>query len=228
MVMRVDPADPFQVAMLTGLFDRHGAWAMRQYVRPASVLIDVGAHIGYFTLLGAQLVGASGAVHAFEPDPRLRPRLEEHVRMNRVDWVAVDERALLNHAGEVSLALPDQLGWASVTANGGDVPATATTLDSYVDERGIDPAAISFVKIDAEGAEAAVIDGALATLAAARTVAVLVEHPPGRAEKPDEIPSIMGSLGFAPYVPVRHGLGFKLEPGAVPKVGFDVLFLRRH
>lgn len=227
MVMQVDRTDPFQVAMLTGLFDRHGTWMMREYVRPGSVLIDVGGHIGYFALLGAQLVGASGAVHTFEPDPRLRPRLKDHVRMNRLDWVTVNERALLDHAGDVSLALPDQLGWANVTAAGGDVPATATTLDAYVRERGIDPAAISFVKIDVEGAEAAVINGGLATLAAARTAAVLVEHPPGRAENPDEIPSLMADLGFDPYVPVRHRLGFKLEPGAVPQVGFDVLFLRK-
>jgi FkbM family methyltransferase len=227
MVMRVDPADPFQVAMLTGLFSRHAGWAMREHVRLGSVVIDVGAHIGYFTLFGAQLVGAAGEVHAFEPDPRLRPRIDEHVTMNELDWVTVNQRALLDHSGEVSLALPEQLGWANVTAAGGEASAIATTLDAYVHERRIDPAAISFVKIDVEGAEAAVINGGRSTLAAARTAAVLVEHPPGRAENAGEIPSIMAGLGFSAYVPVRHGLGFRLQPGAVPRVGFDVLFLRR-
>ena len=225
MAMRVDTADPFQVAMLTGLFSRHAAWAMRKYTRPGSVFVDVGAHIGYFTMLGAQLVGSRGQVHAFEPDPRLRPRVEEHARANALDWVTVNRMALLDHAGEVSLSLPDQLGWASVSLTGGDVPVTATTLDAYVHEHGIDPAAISFVKVDAEGVEDAVLRGGRATLAAARSVALLVEHPPGRAENPDAIPSFMAGLGFAPYVPVRHRLGFRLEPGAVPSVGFDVLFL---
>jgi FkbM family methyltransferase len=226
MVMRVDTGDPFQVAMITGLFSRHAGWAIREYARPGSVVIDVGAHIGYFTLLGAKLVGSGGHVHAFEPDPRLRPRVEEHAHANGLNWVTVNQTALLDHAGDVSLSLPEQLGWASVSDTDGDVQVTATTLDAYVDERRIDPAAVSFVKIDAEGVEAAVIRGGRSTLAAARAAAVLVEHPPGRAENADELPSLMAELGFAPYVPVRRGIGFRLEPGAVPRVGFDVLFLR--
>lgn len=227
MVMRVDRADAFQVAMLTGLFSRHAAWAMRKFARPGSVVIDVGAHIGYFTLLCAQIVGRDGHVHAFEPDPRLRPRIEEHVRTNGFEWVTVNEEAVLDHAGEVSLALPGQLGWASVTAAGGDASATATTLDDYVREQQIDPGVISFVKVDAEGAEAAVLRGSRTVLAAATNAAVLVEHPPGRAAEPDEVPKLMTSLGFEAYVPVRHGFGFKLKRGAVPSVGYDVLFLRR-
>ena len=110
--------------------------------------------------------------------------------------------------------------------DGDGIRAEATTLDAYVDEHEIDPAAISFVKIDAEGVEAAVLDGGRSTLAAANSAAVLVEHPLDRVEKAEEIPALMAGLGFSPYVPVRHRLGFKLQPGAIPDVGMDVLFLR--
>jgi hypothetical protein len=135
---------------------------------------------------------------------------------------------MLDHVGEVSLALNDQLGWTEVMRSGdGNVSANATTIDAYTNEKGIDPSAISFVKIDAEGVEDAVITGGRETLTAAHASAVLVEHPPDRAADPSEVPALMASLGFSPYVPVRHRLGYRLEPGATPQVGLDVLFLRR-
>ena len=83
-------------------------------------MIDGGAQLGYLTLRLARSVGATGEVHAFEPDPRAAPTLGEHVARNELSWVTVNGCGLLDRSGSVDLALPEVLGWASV------IPASGT------------------------------------------------------------------------------------------------------
>lgn len=232
---RIDSQDPFQAAMLLDLFDRQAGWLMARYARPGAVAIDVGAHLGYFTLRLARLVGPTGAVHAFEPDPRLYSRLCEHVRANGMDrTVTANEVGLLDRAQEAQpLALRPQLGWSSVVAVAGEssemVSVGMTTLDSYVERSGIDPADIGFIKVDVEGAEDAVLRGAGATLAAT-SAAVLVEQVAERTEAAGHdagaVAAFMHELGFSAFVPVRRRGQLVLAPGTVPAIGMDVLFLR--
>jgi FkbM family methyltransferase len=233
---RIDPEDPFQAAMLLGLFDRQTGWMMRRYARPGTVAIDVGAHLGYFSLRLARLVGPTGAVHSFEPDPRLCPRLREHVQANALDGtVTVNEVGLLDRPVEGQpLLLRPQLGWASVVSPSGPgadrFSAQMITLDDYVKQADIDPVSISVIKIDVEGAELAVLKGGRETLAAS-SAAVLVEHVADRAaaagQNKDAVPVFLEELGFKAYVPMRKRGRLALAPGTDPNVGIDVLFLRR-
>jgi len=234
-LFRIDPQDPFQAAMMLGLFDRPTAWMMRRHTRPGTVAIDIGAHLGYFSLRLARLVGPAGAVHAFEPDPRLSWRLREHVQANALDaTVTVNEIGLLDRPAEhQSLALSPQLGWAHVVGatrlSTETFSARMTTLDDYVKQADIDPATISVIKIDVEGAELAVLRGAQETLAAT-SAAVLVEHVPDRAtaagRDADELPAFLHELGFTAYVPMRKRARLVLTPGTKPTLGMDLLFLR--
>lgn len=237
LLFAVDPADAFQAAMLLGLFNRQSNAIMRAYVPPGATAIDVGAHLGYFALRLARLVGPQGAVHAFEPDPRLSSRLREHAAVNGVSWLTANDRGLFDRPLEgQTFLLPPILGWASVATAPAEAETNSTsidltTLDLYVRERQIDPASIRFIKVDVEGSELAVLRGAEETLAAA-PAAVLVEVVPDRSvaqgDDPDAIPALMAGLGFEAFAPVAvHGGRFRLVPGTGRELGQDVLFVKR-
>ena len=125
------------------------AW-FRAHLRRHDVIFDVGANIGYMTIQFAQL--ASG-VHAFEPSPRALRLLRETA--TQFDNVVVLQRAVSDQAGEVRFSEEADLHLSSV--GHGDLAVPATTLDHYVEETGVEP---TFVKIDVEGHEPAVLRGA--------------------------------------------------------------------
>src|SRR3569832_897765 len=77
----------------------------RELITPGMVVIDVGANIGYFSLLASTLVGAEGSVHAFEPDPLNCKFLRKNVRLNRAANVKVVQAALSSNDEPVHLFL---------------------------------------------------------------------------------------------------------------------------
>jgi FkbM family methyltransferase len=221
--------------MLFGLYDPVVESILRQYTPIGGTVIDAGAHLGYFSLRFARQVGPTGAVHAFECDPRLISRLRRHVKVNGLDWVIVNECGLLDHdTAEARLYLPSQLGWASMLEHAwgaeDHVAVKMVTLDGYVTEKGIDPEQLSFVKLDVEGCELQAIRGGRSVLAST-SAPVLLEYIPSRmratGQDPDELLSLMAELGFHPWSPVAMRRGqVKLAPGTEPRVGEDILFLK--
>jgi FkbM family methyltransferase len=236
LALRIDPGDRFQRLMLLGRFDPVVVALVRRYARRGGIAIDAGAHLGYVSLHLARAVGPGGAVHAFECDPRLVRRAREHLALNGCAWATVHQLALSDRPRETApFHLTEQLGWSSL--DGGywetveTVPVRMTSLDAHVAEHGIDPGGLTFVKVDVEGAEAAVLSGARATLEAARAP-VLLEVSPERlsvhGRDAGELFGAMDDLGYEPWVARLGRSGeVSLTPGRVPEHGEDVLFLRR-
>jgi len=236
--MRIDPEDYFQACMLLGFYDPLGVALARRFVRPGSTAVDGGAHIGYFTLLFAQLAGPAGRVVSFECDPRAATRLREHAALADARRVTIHEAAL--HDGSVDtlmLNLPDQLGWSTVRADhwvpaDARVAVEATSLDAALDRDGVAAADVSFMKLDVEGAELEALRGAAATLAGSRA-AVLVEFYPSRmrllGDDPREFLAHMSALGYHPHQPaLRRGGRVQLRPRSPGSTDDgDVLFLKR-
>jgi FkbM family methyltransferase len=134
---------------------------------PGMVLVDVGANLGYYTLLGGRQIGPRGQVHAFEPAPAQFRHLTTNVRMNRLTNVLLNECAVTDRVGETDLFL--SRGWNQgthslrVTPNsGGSSKVKCTSLDAYVAEAGI--GRIDVIKMDVEGGELLVCRGAGDTL----------------------------------------------------------------
>lgn len=237
--LRIDPEDYFQACMLLGIFDPVGVKLAARFARPGSIAIDGGAFIGYFTLHLARAVGSGGQVHSFEPDPRVAPRLREHVALNRLGHVRVVERALLDRSGlELDLRLPDQLGFGTV-AEGHlagvrrRAPVRSIALDDYVLELGLDPRQISFIKLDVEGVERAALEGMEKTLDSSEA-AVLVEVIPERmrrlGQSLSELIGFMAARGYEPWLPRLRGAvlarGLELQRGG-PDADGDLLFTKR-
>jgi FkbM family methyltransferase len=210
------------------------AWMWRQ-VQPGAVVVDVGANVGYFSLLAARLVGDTGVVHAIEPLPSTVRRLRRNVDLNPSRRVTIHDVACSDFEGEMEIfaASADNIGSASTL--GGDHSegrVRCVRLDSILAD--VDPARISVVKIDTEGGEAAVLRGARKTLAVMEPgAAVLVEITVGA----DDVWGLMLDAGFDAYAidndyrPGRYADRRVREPYRVlepPTRAQDVVFVKRH
>lgn len=153
--------------------------ALKRVLEPGQIVFDVGANIGYYTLLASLRVGSGGKVFAFEPSPRNISYLYRHLALNGVANVVVVPSACSDRSG---LALFEQndscaegrLAEPGVSPEGKDLLVVATvTIDSVVKLTGYAP---DVLKIDVEGAEEQVLRGATATLASAHPTLILAVH----------------------------------------------------
>jgi FkbM family methyltransferase len=142
-----------------------------RFARPGSVAVDVGANRGVYTYAMSRAVGRSGRVLAFEPQPDLAAYVESG--MARAGNVTVRRVALDDHLGTARLTIPSrdgrpEPGWATLREDAGPgrtASVELTTLDHEL--AGLD---VSFIKIDVEGFELPVIEGALTILRGIRPV----------------------------------------------------------
>jgi len=137
--------------------------ALQQHLRPGMTFYDIGANIGFFSLLAARLVGKEGRVVAFEADPEIAARLREHVARNEFGWIAVEEKAVWSESRTVFFAQTDPatspdrgLGHVVSSGTAETIPVSAESLDDYTRTQ----PAPDFLKCDVEGAEVEVFRGA--------------------------------------------------------------------
>jgi FkbM family methyltransferase len=139
--------------------------------------LDVGANIGYYTLVLAKAVGAHGAVHAFEPVPRLFETLSRNVGANGFRNVVTEKRACWSAAGEFEIyeAAGGNSGKSSLFEQHAQGiqghRVQAVTIDQYAREKKLDE--VHLIKIDVEGAETDVLDGATETIRRYKPILVL-------------------------------------------------------
>ena len=158
--------------VLAGTYEPEQTRLFGEHVRPGATVLDVGAHVGYYTLLSAVLAGAGGRVWAFEPNPRNCAFLRRHLEINGCGNVEVTEAAVSDAAGRARFDFGPGSGTGHL-AGCGAIEVDTVRLDDFVRERGIAPSA---VKIDVEGAERRVLDGARETLARHGPVLFLSTH----------------------------------------------------
>lgn len=145
------------------------------------IFVDVGAGIGLFTIrVGKLLEAHGGRVVALEPDPRQFLCLIKNVRFNRLRNVTVLRLALGDCEGELRLTLYDVAGWSSLYAIHGtgrklcEVTVRVVTFDSLV--KMLDLPSVDVVKIDVEGAEVTVLEGARQVLSLYKPHLVVEVH----------------------------------------------------
>jgi len=143
--------------------------ALRRHVGEGTVVYDIGANIGFFSLLAARLAGPTGRVESFEPLPAAADGLRHNIALNDARTVHVHEVAVAANGGRAELLSVDEGGWSHL-ADRGWHPRTHEVLE--VDVVAIDELvadglrAPDVVKIDVEGSELAVLDGMRETIRA--------------------------------------------------------------
>jgi len=170
---------------------QHGRWEvaesdqLRALLRPGMTFLDVGAHVGYMTLLGVRAVGPSGRVIAVEASPANVALLRRNLKANGAADVEVVAAAASDRSGILGLSLSP---W-----NTGDNRAYAVPEMPVVEVRAVrldDVLAadvhIDVVKLDTQGTDHRAVRGMAATIARCRPVLVVEFWPLGIAESGDD------------------------------------------
>jgi FkbM family methyltransferase len=164
-------------------------WISRE-VRPNSVFWDIGANVGFYSLLASKLVG-SGKVFAFEPVPRNLEYLRKHIVLNRVTNVEVLPLAVSDKNGSANFHVEQTFSMGHLSREGGGIEVSTATLDSLLDEGKVLPP--DCVKMDIEGAELLALRGAARTFQRFHPVLSLATH--GR-ETQAECRRLLESWGY--------------------------------
>jgi FkbM family methyltransferase len=161
LALYLDPR--FEMDYANGKYEVHLQKALSAHLQPGSVVYDVGAHIGVVSMFASELVGSTGAIFAFEADPKNAERIETHVQRNNLRQIQVFSCAVWSSDGQLTF----ERASAGSSRNQGSVAATSTratdeiiviesiSLDNFADGH-LPP---TLIKIDVEGAEAEVLRG---------------------------------------------------------------------
>ena len=151
------------------------------FIQPGMVVVDIGAHIGIYTLFALRQLSGHGRLYSFEPTPKTHALLRDNVQVNgflESGVVRLDVRAISDHAGSTTFtAYPNNSGHNSLfagTAPGETLTVETVTLDSAL----ADEPRIDVIKIDAEGSEPFILRGMTEILARNPGLRIFVEFAP--------------------------------------------------
>jgi FkbM family methyltransferase len=175
-------------SVLFGLSEPAQTRAFAAAVKPGHIVFDVGANVGYYTLLGSRLVGAKGLVLSVEPVLRNLQFLNRHLQINGIKNVILLSSACSDklgiacfHPGENNAVGHLREITDKQTRNLGAVAVVPTvSIDSIASQIGLSP---HVIKIDVEGAELRVLQGGKDTLTAGRPDIFLSVHSPDLRQK---------------------------------------------
>jgi FkbM family methyltransferase len=188
----------------------------RRSMRPGAVVLDVGAHIGYYTVIAARAVGPEGKVFAFEPSPVAHRLLQRNIARNRCRNVLSFRQAVSGTAGRRRFVLTE-----SLDSNGfyehplspalGTTTVDCTTVDEFMQDRDLDVA-----KIDVEGAEMEVLAGMQRTIHRNPQLTLFVELNPSclarAGYRTDDLIRHLWELGFdITLVDDRAGVAYPIK-----------------
>jgi FkbM family methyltransferase len=166
--------------VLCGSFESAEIHFLHRCLRPGMTVLDIGAHHGLYSLVASKSVHPRGHVHSFEPSPRERRLLERNLRFNLRWNVSVYANALGAARGRASLFLVEGIGDGcnslrspSGCKNTHIVEVDVVPLGEFIQENGI--SAVDFIKMDVEGAELSVLQGASRLLSSSVRPWILAE-----------------------------------------------------
>lgn len=200
----------WKLDMLRGRYEKSTTLFFKKIIQPGMTVIDIGAHIGYFTRLFAAAVGPSGHVYAFEPDPSNFALLKQNT-------------AYLANTQIYQLAVSDQMGQIDFfhselkTGCHSTIPSplrqtkiivSADVLDKFVDKQKIDQ--VDVIKMDIEGGEPAALRGMEKIIAKNLQMQIVAEFNPECFKEANIEPSSflrqLADLGFNIYAIRSDGL----------------------
>ena len=156
-----------------GMYEYEKQQEFIRTVKSGDVVYDVGANVGFYTLLAATLAGPSGRVYAFEPLPRNLTLLKRHVQMNQLTNVQVMEGAVSDKSGTARFSTGEIPEMTHLSPEG-QIDVQTFQLDELISSGRLPPPRV--MKVDVEGAEADVLSGARELLQRHKPILLLATH----------------------------------------------------
>ena len=178
------PSQEWRLAAYYGLRGLPEPGVMRLFtklVQPGMVVVDIGAHIGIFTLYALRQLSGHGRVYSFEPTPRTFALLHDNVQVNgflESGMVRFDRRAVSDRTGAAAFTAYAANSGHNTLFAGAAAGETLTVETVPLDEALVHEPRIDVIKIDAEGGEPFILRGMARTLAANPEIRIVVEFGP--------------------------------------------------
>jgi len=178
---------------------------VKKYVKKGDLVIDIGANIGYYTLLFAQLVGPNGKVYAFEPDPINFAVLKKNIEINNYKNVILIQKAVSNSNTMTKLYLSKSHAENRIFDSTSDgmpdyIEIETIKLDEFFKNKN---EKINFIKMDVEGTEILIVQGMLDFLHKQDNLKIMTEFYPKLIKKlgvePAEYLKLVSESGFKIY-----------------------------
>jgi len=208
--MYLDPRDHgiSTELLVCGVHEKGATRVLREILKEGMKVVDIGANIGYYALIEAQIVGRKGIVYAIEPEPRNFELLNKNVLVNNFeDIVKCFQIAIADKEGEAKFYISDKSNLHSLIPRSEcsrHVMIKTTTLDIFLRDKG----PIDFVRMDVEGFEYNVIKGATNTLKRTKNIKLFIEfHPPEIEAQGISLRAFiegLNNLGFEPIAVVKE------------------------
>lgn len=151
----------------------------KKNIKKGDTILDIGAHIGYYTLIAANLVGRKGKVYAFEPDPKNFKLLEKNVKENKYKNVILVNKAVTRSNGKIKLFLSKENTGDHRIYSSDDqrenISIESIYLDDFFKNQNIK---INLIKMDIQGAELEALKGGVKTLKKNPNVKIFTEFWP--------------------------------------------------
>jgi FkbM family methyltransferase len=219
-------------AYFTGDLDRKITEVIKRIVRPGDHVVDIGANLGLVTLQLASLVGPSGLVYSFEPNPSLNELMTRSIERNSFQNVRLHTCALGSQEGILSLSFPPQNAGKGSLSKTRQAPGWSTaevrveTFASVAAAQGIRE--VRLLKLDVEGFEHEVLQGASSWLANHPPDTILFESNEKRhPDDADPVLSLLQAHGYSFYAIPKQLYSLKLAPlarsGALSTLSHDIL-----
>jgi len=204
-----------------GTYEPELADAAREFIRPGMIVYDVGANIGYVSLLLAHAARPDGKVFAFEALPANIERIRRNIELNGLEnRISLIPRAVADKGGELTFYVHESVGMGKVAGSAGrpqeqyqaEITVKALSLDEFVYQQG-NPAP-DVVKMDIEGGEVLALPGMKRILAEHQPLLLLELHGPESEEVAWKILKDAGyslhqMTGGYPPIESPEGLGWK-------------------
>lgn len=179
---------------------QHGCWLgsyeydkqvlFAQTVKPGSVIYDLGSHVGFYTLLSSVLVGNIGKVVSFEPLPKNLTYLKKHLQINNITNTQIIEAAVCDREGTAYFET-NNCSFQGHFVSEGNLCVRTVGLDELINKKQLPPP--NYMKIDVEGAEVKVLQGAKKMLTEFHPTIFLATH--GK-EIHKECCELLANLGY--------------------------------
>jgi len=154
---------------------------VKKIIKKSDVVLDIGANIGYYTLIFAKLVGDSGKVFSFEPESENFKILKKNVEINGYNNVILEQKIVSNNDGISTLYVSEKAGSHRIYKSDDYIQSfeiESISVDNYLEKNNINK--IDFIKIDVEGAELNVLQGIQKILDSNEHIILFTEFSPNQ------------------------------------------------